>query len=192
MKSKNVNFRFKSIKVHVDDAGVERVSFKDICDSIGLNYRGQKMKALNNAHYFNKLGMAFAPPIKPKNALHVPLRSIYMIRLDRVDIFYRSVNPTQVDAQGNAKTAQWLRNSQHEWIDALGEYLNRKKTSATIIQFKRANKKNDQILSEAQASNLRTIMELTRTLPISYASKMVQCITDAQSDAESSAIGKAT
>jgi hypothetical protein len=116
MSAGTIKFRRLELPVSIDGRGCENVPFKSICDAIGLNWRTQKRKILNNDHYYSLFCVSLMP------ARGHQVKPVYLLRLDRVMVFFNTLNPMQIAAQGNRDAANWLLNHQYEWQATLNHF----------------------------------------------------------------------
>lgn len=104
------------------DDGHQRIPLKPISDQIGLNWKGQKRKLLNDGYLIERFGLILGVASYPQFGDQEEKREEYLIRLDRVTAFLNILNPRQITARGNQEAADWLKAKHEEWDDALHAY----------------------------------------------------------------------
>lgn len=104
------------------DDGLKRVPLKPICDQIGIQWKRQKTKLLNDEYLKERFGLVLGIPRYPSIEEKPALREQYLIRLDRVTAFLNTLSPRNIKAQGNVASAEWLKAKHSEWDDALHAY----------------------------------------------------------------------
>lgn len=107
--------------IQLDD-GQQRVPLKPICDHIGLDWKTQKRKLLNDDYFIERFGLILGETNLPQLAELGLKRDLYLIRLDRVTAFLNTLNPRTVGSKGNTEAADWLKAKHIEWDNALHAY----------------------------------------------------------------------
>ncbi|WP_028968021.1 phage antirepressor N-terminal domain-containing protein [Spongiibacter tropicus] len=102
--------------------GHDRVPLKPICDQIGIQWKRQKTKLLNDSYLTERFGMTLGVPRYPQMDEKPVEREQYLIRLDRVTSFLNTLSPRNINAQGNLESAEWLKSKHEEWDGALHAY----------------------------------------------------------------------
>lgn len=102
--------------------GHQRVPLKPISDQIGLNWKGQKRKLLNDDYLVERFGLILGVARYPQFGEQEDKREEYLIRVDRVTAFLNILSPRNITARGNHEAADWLKAKHEEWDDALHAY----------------------------------------------------------------------
>lgn len=106
----------------IEFEGHQRVPLKVISDQIGLDWKSQKRKIINDEYLKDRFGLILGEASLPQMAQLGLKGDQYLIRLDRVTSFLNILNPQQITSQGNHEAAQWLKAKHTEWDDALHSY----------------------------------------------------------------------
>src|SRR5699024_7546536 len=104
------------------DDGHQRVPLKPIADQVGLDWRTQKRKILNDDYLTERLGVVMGEASLPQMAKLGLKKDQYLIRMDRVTAFLNMLNPRMIAALGNQQAADWLKDKLREWDDGLHAY----------------------------------------------------------------------
>lgn len=118
MQAISLNLNFSGVVLPVVDCedGVQRVPLKPISDVIGVGWETQRNKVMVDG-VKKQLGVCL---ISIQFAGQV--RSMTMIRIDRVAGFINRINPNRVRGAGNASSADYLDGKRNEWDAALHVY----------------------------------------------------------------------
>lgn len=104
------------------DDGHQRVPLKPISDQIGLDWKSQKRKIINDEYLTDRFGLILGEACLPQMAQVGLKNDQYLIRLNRVTSFLNILNPQQITSQGNTEAANWLKTKHIEWDDVLHNY----------------------------------------------------------------------
>jgi hypothetical protein len=102
--------------------GFQRVPLKPISDQVGLDWRSQKRKIIDNTYLTARFGLVLGETSLPQMTDLGLKRDQYLIRIDRVTAFLNSLNPERIRSKGNQEAADWLESKHEEWDDALHSY----------------------------------------------------------------------
>lgn len=111
--SLNLNFSGAVLPVVEGEDGHRRVPLKPICDAIGVGWETQYKKVMVDG-VKKQLGVCL---ISIQFAGQV--RSMTMIRIDRVAGFLNRINPNCVRGAGNASSADFIELKRNEWDGAI-------------------------------------------------------------------------
>lgn len=104
------------------DDGLQRIPLKPISDQIGLDWKGQKRKLLNDEYLIDRFGLIMGEASFPHIADMGLKRDQYLIRIGRVTSFLNTLNPKMIRSLGNHEAADWLEAKHEEWDNALHAY----------------------------------------------------------------------
>lgn len=111
--SLNLNFSGAVLPVVFGDDGFPCVPLKPICDAIGIGWDCQYKKVMV-CRVKKQLGVCL---ISINFAGQV--RSMVMIRIDRVAGFLNRINPNSVRGAGNVESADFIEVKRNEWDSAI-------------------------------------------------------------------------
>ncbi len=120
----SIEYAGLTLPVVKNDAGVDCVPLKPLCDLFGLKWETQRTK-VSERFYADYLGVCVqkawvATPLKGGSSGEFQEQTC--IRLDRVAAFMMTINPDRVRANGNEEGAAFLQAKLTEWADALHDY----------------------------------------------------------------------
>lgn len=120
---KNIlTFGSKELRVISCDDGLERVQLKPISDEIGLNWKTLNRKIAKGSYLHKRLGIKVAPPKGGDIDEQKGVKAYICIRIDKVEAFLNSLNPSMIRVNGNHSAADWLEAKHDEWDQVIHEY----------------------------------------------------------------------
>lgn len=120
----SIEYAGLTLPVVKNDAGVDCVPLKPLCDLFGLKWETQRVK-VGERFYAEYLGICTLKALvctPLKGGADDQFREHTFLRLDRVAAFMMTVNPDRVRANGNEEGAAFLQAKLTEWADALHDY----------------------------------------------------------------------
>jgi len=117
-----ITFGSKELPVIDCDDGFARVQLKPISDEIGLNWKTLNRKICEGTYLYRRLGIKLTPLKGGDTTPESGVKSHICIRLDRVEAFMNTIDPTRVRVNGNHSAADWLEAKHEEWDQVIHEY----------------------------------------------------------------------
>jgi hypothetical protein len=114
----SINYAGMQLPVVKNERGEDCTPLKPIVDLFGIRWKQQHEKVTKSAYWAEFLGVC----ILPRGDAGTQKREETCILLSRVAAFLFSINPEQVQAQGNESAANFLKQKIEEWADALHDY----------------------------------------------------------------------
>lgn len=148
MKHISISIEYAGLTLPVvkNEAGVDCVPLKPLCDLFSLKWESQRMK-VSETFYAEYLGVSVqkawvATPLK--GGASGEFQEQTCIRLDRVAAFMMTISPVRVRANGNEEGATFLKAKLNEWADALHDYetfgvAHNPRHADAVIAARRAN-----------------------------------------------------
>ncbi len=118
----SIRFRKSNLPVSVGYDGVERVVFKTLCEEIGVSWHAQKRKIKSSEYLMEQLDVILGTPNTPQCRRTKRVRQVYLININTAYVFFNTLNPKQLLAQGNKQAANWLLRHRYEWGFALQKF----------------------------------------------------------------------
>jgi len=183
MKHISISIEYAGLTLPVvkNEAGVDCVPLKPLCDLFSLKWESQRMK-VSETFYAEYLGVSVqkawvATPLK--GGASGEFQEQTCIRLDRVAAFMMTISPVRVRANGNEEGATFLKAKLNEWADALHDYetfgvAHNPRHADAVIAARRANaianvaKIKDAALRRIALAELGISLDSTSPQPPSY------------------------